>query len=203
MLVLVGQRRKLKGGKMSSRDYIRHVVSANTSINGQRLGDEVYDPTSNRLFKTVPINGTQVTNSEVLLNGPGLANSSISVGNLTIGPTRFNNNGTITNYGITTNVLGSVSGNTTINLQLGNYVTANVTGITTWTFSNPVPPPNACGFILELANGGSATQNWPSGIRWPSGTAPTLTSSGTDVLTFITDDGGLNWRGVASMVDSK
>ena len=52
---------------MSSRDYIRNVVSANTSINGQKVGDEVYDPTSNRLFKTVPIGGTQVTNAEVLL----------------------------------------------------------------------------------------------------------------------------------------
>jgi len=188
---------------MSSRDYIKHVVSANTSLNGQRLGDEVYNPITNQLFKTVPVNGTQVTNSEVLLNNAALANNSISVGNLTIGPTRFNKNGTITNYGITTNVLGSVSGNTTIDLTLGNYVIANTTGITTWTFANPVPPPNACGFILELANGGSSTQNWPSGTRWPAGTAPALTSSGTDVLTFITDDGGVNWRGVASMLDSK
>ena len=163
----------------------------------------MYDPVTNKLYKTVPVNGTQVTNSEVLLNNAALANNSIAVGNLTIGQTRYNNNGTITNYGITSNVLGLVSGSTTINLQLGNYVSATVTGITTWTFENPVPQPNACGFILELANGGSATQNWPAGIRWPSGTAPTLTSSGTDILAFITDDGGLNWRGVVSMLDSK
>jgi hypothetical protein len=188
---------------MSSRDYIRHVVSANTSLNGQRLGDEVYDPITNRLFKTTPIDGSRVANIEVLLNGPGLANSSISVGNIAVGPTSFNKNGTITNYGITSNVLGSVSGNTTIDLTRGNYVFANIAGITTWTFSNPVPPPNACGFILELANGGSSTQNWPSGTRWPSGVAPTLTFSGTDILTFLTDDGGVNWRGVVSMLDSK
>jgi hypothetical protein len=86
---------------------------------------------------------------------------------------------------------------------LGNFVTANATGITTWTFSNPVTSPNACGFILELGNGGSATQTWPSAVRWPGGTAPTLTAAGTDLLVFITDDGGLNWRGVASMLDSK
>ena len=69
---------------MSSRDYIRSVVSANTSINGQRLGDEVFDPTSNRLFKTLPIGGTQTTNAEVLLNGPALANTSISVGRINL-----------------------------------------------------------------------------------------------------------------------
>jgi len=70
---------------MSSRDYIRNVVSANTSINGQRLGDEVYDPTTNKLYKTVPIGGTQVTNSEVLLNGPALATTSLSVGRISLG----------------------------------------------------------------------------------------------------------------------
>jgi hypothetical protein len=59
---------------------------------------------------------------------------------------------TITNYGITTNALGAVSGNVTINLILGNFVTANATGSITWTFSNPVTAPNACGFILELEN---------------------------------------------------
>ena len=51
---------------MSSRDYIKHVVSSNTSINGQRVGDEVYDPVRNKLYKTVPINGTTVTNVELL-----------------------------------------------------------------------------------------------------------------------------------------
>ena len=84
---------------MSSRDYIRNVVSANTSINGQKVGDEVYDPTSNRLFKTVPIGGTQVTNAEVLLNGPALANTSISVGRInlsTYATSNSTNTGTLT-----------------------------------------------------------------------------------------------------------
>jgi hypothetical protein len=35
------------------------------------------------------------------------------------------------------------------------------------------------------------------------GVAPTITTSGTDVFTFITDDGGAIWRGVQSMQDSK
>ena len=69
---------------MSSRDYIRSVVSANTSINGQRVGDEVYDPTTNKLYKTVPIGGTEVTNSEVLLNNRALANNTITVGRINL-----------------------------------------------------------------------------------------------------------------------
>jgi hypothetical protein len=115
----------------------------------------------------------------------------------------INSTRTLINYGLTTNVLGSGSGARTINLTLGNCVSATVSGATTWTFSNPLASPHTCGFILELTNGGSATQTWPSAVRWPGGTSPTLTANGVDVLVFITDDGGTNWRGVASMLDSK
>ena len=186
---------------MSSRDYIRHVVSANTSLNGQRLGDEVYDPTSNRLFKTLPVGGTQVTNVEVLLSSHTgiITANSYSI----LGSPYINSNRAITQYGTTHNVLGDGSGTRTIDLTLGNYVSATVTGVTTWVFSNPIAPPAAIGFVLELTNGGSSALTWPSAVKWPGGTAPSLTAAGVDVLTFITDDGGLNWRGVASMVDSK
>jgi hypothetical protein len=119
------------------------------------------------------------------------------------GTTIINDNRTVENYGITHNVLGSGSGTRDIDLQIGNYISATVAGATTFTFSNPLASPNACGFVLELTNGGSATVTWPTAVRWPGGTAPTLTTSGVDVLVFVTDDGGTNWRGVASMLDSK
>jgi hypothetical protein len=106
------------------------------------------------------------------------------------------------NYGLIINALGNITGSTTIDLTLGNYITATSTGTTTWTFSNP-PSSNAAGFILELTNGGSQTQNWPAAVKWPSGTAPTLTASGVDVLAFITDDNGSTYRGAASMLDSR
>lgn len=109
----------------------------------------------------------------------------------------------IRDYGLVISALGSISGNNTINLNNGNFITATVTGSITWTFSNP-PAAAAAGFILELTNGGSATQIWPSpNVKWPGGVAPTLTVSGVDILTFVTDDNGTTWRGVASMLDSK
>jgi hypothetical protein len=106
-------------------------------------------------------------------------------------------------YSLVANVLGNVSGNTTINLTSGNFITATATGIVTWTFSGNAASPNASGFIIELTNGGAFAQNWPASVKWPGGTAPTLTASGVDLLVFITDDGGTTWRGVASMLDSK
>ena len=98
-------------------------------------------------------------------------------------------------YGEITNALGSVSGNTTIDLTAGNSVTATAGGAITWTFSNPTASDELCGFVLKLVNGGSATQTWPASVDWPSATAPTLTTSGTDVLVFITCDGGTTWYG--------
>ena len=110
----------------------------------------------------------------------------------------------ILDYAMTHNALGSVEGSATVNLELGNYVSATATGPVTWTFSNAPASPNAAGFVLELQNGGSFTMTWPAGVRWPNGTAPTLTNeNGIDVLTFITDNGGEVWRGMLSMKDSK
>lgn len=93
-------------------------------------------------------------------------------------------------------------GSSAIDCSLGNYFTRTVTGASSWSVSN-VPSGVAYSFLLELTNGGLGTQTWFTNVRWPGGTAPTLTSSGVDVLGFITDDGGANWRGVMLMKDSK
>jgi hypothetical protein len=114
--------------------------------------------------------------------------------------------GTVTTA--TADLLGSVRSNITtvaasaVDCSLGNYFIKTATGALTWTATN-VPATRAYSFILELTNGGTGTQTWFSGIKWPSGTAPTLVASGVDVLGFITDDGGTTWRGVQLMKDSK
>tara|TARA_R100000951_G_scaffold61738_1_gene51860 strand:+ start:432 stop:2180 length:1749 start_codon:yes stop_codon:yes gene_type:complete len=98
-------------------------------------------------------------------------------------------------YGEITNALGNTTGAKTIDLTLGNSVTATTTGATTWTFSNPTASDELCSFSIKLVNGGSAAQTWPTSVDWPAATAPTLTASGTDVLVFITCDGGTTWYG--------
>lgn len=110
----------------------------------------------------------------------------------------------ILDYAMTHNALGNKEGSATVNLELGNYVSATASGPIEWSFTNPPASPNAAGFVLELQNGGSFVQAWPNSVRWPNGTAPTLTNeNGIDVLTFITDNGGEVWRGMLSMKDSK
>jgi hypothetical protein len=91
---------------------------------------------------------------------------------------------------------------TAIDCATGNYFTRTVSGAASWSFSN-IPASRAYSFILELTNGGTGTQTWFTNTRWAGGTAPTLTSAGVDLLGFITDDGGSNWRGVLISKDSK
>jgi len=108
-----------------------------------------------------------------------------------------------TDYALTHVALATVSATTSVDLTLGNYFSARVQGSITWVFANPPASPNAGGFIMELTNAGGFTQKWPATVAWPGGTAPTFTTSGVDVVVFITDDGGSTWRGVQSMQDSK
>jgi hypothetical protein len=109
----------------------------------------------------------------------------------------------IQDYSLVHNALGNVSGSTTVNLELGNYASATAVGAVTWTFANPPTGTRAGSLILELTNGGAYTQYWPASVRWPSGSAPTLTASGVDVLVFITDDAGSNWRAAITMANSR
>jgi len=56
---------------------------------------------------------------------------------------------------------------------------------------------------LILTNGASNSGTvWPGAVDWKDGTEPTLTSSGVDILTFITVDAGTIWYGFHS-VDMK
>lgn len=106
----------------------------------------------------------------------------------------------INDYSETVNAIGSVGGGTlTINLTLGNVVTATATAnITTVTLSN-VPVTGTCSsFSLVATNFGAFTITWPASFKWPSGTAPALTAAGVDILVFFTVDGGTTWYGMLS-----
>ena len=90
-----------------------------------------------------------------------------------------------------------------IDLATGNLFTKTISGATTLTVSN-VPASGTVGyFILQLTNGGSATVTWFSGVRWAGGTAPTLTASGKDILSFYTIDAGTTWNVVSIQKDVK
>ena len=110
----------------------------------------------------------------------------------------------IKDYGETVNAIGGTGGGTqSIDLTLGNVVTATQdTSATTYTFDNPSDTGKACSFTLILTNGASNSGTvWPTTVDWAGGTEPTLTSSGIDVLGFLTVDAGAIWYGFAGGLD--
>ena len=81
-----------------------------------------------------------------------------------------------------------------IDLSTGNLFTKTISGVTTLTISNALAAGNVNSFVLELTNGGSAVVTWFSGVKWAGGIAPTLTTSGKDILGFYSHDGGTTWN---------
>lgn len=94
---------------------------------------------------------------------------------------------------------GNISGVVSFDVDTSNAfiatVTATVSSLTLTTTST-----GAVFATLRITNGGSLV-TWASNIKWPGGTAPSLTASGTDILTFYTDDSGTNWYGALAMAD--
>jgi hypothetical protein len=83
-----------------------------------------------------------------------------------------------------------------IDLATGNYFTKTIAGNSTFTFTNPPASGSVGTFTLELTHS-SGTVTWPSSVKWPADTAPTLTAGKTHLFMFVTDDGGTRYRGAA------
>ncbi len=83
-----------------------------------------------------------------------------------------------------------------IDLSTGNYFTKTINGNSTFTFSNPPASGTVGSFTLELTHT-SGTVAWPSSVKFPADTPPTLTTGKTHLFIFITDDGGTRYRGSA------
>lgn len=98
------------------------------------------------------------------------------------------------NFGDTIALSGSQ-----INPNEGNVFTKTITAATTFTIAS-IPQNKASLFNLILVNGGSKTIVWPSHVKWSDGIPPALSSSGTDVLTFLTPDGGITWYGTPALI---
>ena len=90
---------------------------------------------------------------------------------------------------------GSISGAQSFDLSGAQYFTYTVGGALTPSFTNVAPGTVFQGMIHRIVNGGSAAISWPASVKWPSGSAPSLTAAGTDLVAFITDDNGATWRG--------
>jgi len=93
----------------------------------------------------------------------------------------------------------SISGGTlTLDLSTAGIFYVNLNAdITTLTISNTQTIGASAFTLVFTADGTSRSVTWGGSILWPSGTAPTLTSTNgkEDVFSFMTLDGGTTWYG--------
>lgn len=79
------------------------------------------------------------------------------------------------------------------NVQLLTGTQSGATGATAIYFNSP-PATGSAYVALIVTNGGTMTgagmTSWGGNIKWPGGVKPVLTTSGIDVLSFITPDAG-------------
>lgn len=77
---------------------------------------------------------------------------------------------------------------TSIDLSAGSYIVLTLSVNTTVTFTNLPPDGTAAGFTLEVIYGGK-TLAFAQTVKWPTKTAPTQTTAGTDVFAMFSRDG--------------
>lgn len=82
----------------------------------------------------------------------------------------------------------------TVDLANGSLQILTLTGNCTFTFPTATAGRS---FILLLRQDGtgSRTVTWPAAVKWPGGTAPTITTTASrqDIFSFVSD--GTNWFG--------
>jgi hypothetical protein len=148
-------------------------------------------PTGTAGPNSITINSTTVsggTSSYALFNNAGTVGNTNSLTSFTLEAPTINN-------GYTEETVTANTGTAyTINLANGSVQILTLTGNVTYTF--PTATAGRSFLLIEKQDAtGSRTVTWPAAVKWPSGTAPTITStaSRSDLFGFTAD--GTNWIG--------
>jgi hypothetical protein len=101
-------------------------------------------------------------------------------------------NPTVTNYLESVVTIGNSGTSQTLSLTNGTVQTVTMTGNCTFTMPTATAGKS---FILIVSTGAGSYTGTFTSVKWPSNTAPTLTTTASrwDILTFVAD--GTNWYG--------
>ena len=145
------------------KQYLRHKGDSNTYINYQ--ADQI----------TLTAGGTDYI--DITSAGTNFADTDVVRPNLK-------------DYSETVNAIGTITGNTAVSFADGNVQTVTGNGDCEFSFTNPPASGKAGTVTLIITNGGANTTTWHSSVKWPGDNAPALTSSGVDIISFMTIDAG-------------
>jgi len=147
------------------------------------------------LTNAVTGTGKMVLDTSPVLVTPNIGTPSAGVISACTSTAMVVTNPTITNYVESLQAVGTVGASSTLALTTGTVLTATLTASTPCTFTMPTATAGKS-FILILTQAatGMTTAVFTS-VKYPGGTAPTITAtaSAKDILTFVAD--GTNWYG--------
>jgi hypothetical protein len=135
---------------------------------------------------TPPSNVTTATNTQTMSNKTLI---SPAVNSATL------NTPTVTGYTESLAAIGTVTTAYTLVITSGTVLTATLTAGTGCTFTMPTATAGkSFMLILTQAAGGSGSATF-TGVKWPNGFAPTVTSTANavDIFSFVAN--GANWFG--------
>lgn len=137
----------------------------------------------------VTLTGVQTVTNKTLtsptINTPTITNPTVSTGTFT--------NPTIDNFTEGTVAIGNTGTAHTFSLTNGTFQTATLSGNCTFTMPTATAGKS---FVLKLTQAGTNTATFTN-VKFPGGTAPTITTGANkvDIISFIAD--GSNWYGNA------
>jgi hypothetical protein len=162
------------------------TASSATNLAGGSAGTIPYQSTSD----TTAMLAAGSSNQLLVSGGAGAPSWSATLSGLTL-TTPVLTNPTVTNY-VETPYTANSSTAITLDLANGTVQIITLTGSPTITMPAAV---SGKSFMLLLKTGaGSYTVTWSS-VQWPSGTAPTLTSTASKMDKFVFTSDGTYWYG--------
>jgi len=175
-------------------NFATPITLGNTAI---QLGNTVTTLNNMTLANvTISSAGTAFPNNLLANSSVTLGNTSVSLGSTATSLGNLTTaNVTVTNYVETLQAVGTVGASSTLSLATGTVLTATLTASTPCTFTMPTAVAGKS-FILILTQAASGmTTATFTGVKYPGGTAPTITAtaSAVDILSFVSN--GTNWYG--------
>jgi len=165
--------------------------------------DNTSDATKNSATATL----TNKTLTSPVINTPtGIVKGDVGLGNVdnTSDATKNSASATLTNKTIEAGIFSNgyteetATANTstayTIDLANGSLQILTLTGNCTFTFPTATAGKGFTLLLLQDATG-SRTATWPASVKWPAGTAPTITATASKGDKFVFVGDGTYWWG--------
>ena len=171
---------------MNNNATLRQIVKVTLNVGDTWSTDGTTD-TNGALKQTLAtVNLASVTGTLAVANGGTGVTTSTGTGSVVLGTTPTLTTPVVTGYTETAPAIANSSTAVTLSLASGTVLSYTLTGNCTFTMPTAT---SGTSFIVKLIQDGTGSRTATfTGVKWPAGTAPTITTTATtglDILSFV------------------